>query len=108
MRPATTLLMAALLVVAASANELTSKSTGADYALASEEEQEGYAYVISARVNKTRSDMAVDGQDIDGCLRGMLVEVEEGREAAEAHLAQTKLSHLAQQCAEMLNQPPGE
>jgi hypothetical protein len=47
--------------------------------------------------------MAVDGQDIDGCLRGMLVEFEEGHEAARERLTGTNLQELAVRCAVMVN-----
>jgi hypothetical protein len=95
-----------LLATPAMAIELDSTSTGADYIQASEGEQEAYAFFIATRLNKTRNDMEVDGQAIDGCLRGMLIEVEEGQEAAHVQLAHRRLHELAEQCAVTVNQPP--
>ena len=83
--------------------KLDSMSTGADYMHASVSEQENYAYIIATRLNKTRADMAVDGQDIDGCLRGMLIGFEEGQEAAHVRLTRTNLQELAVRCAVMVN-----
>ena len=101
MKPTTPLLLWLVLATPAIAIELDSTSTGADYMQASVSEQEGYAYFIATRLNKTRADMAVDGQDIDGCLRGMLIEVEEGQEAAHVRLTRTNLQELAVRCAVM-------
>ena len=81
MKPTTPPLLWLLLTTPAMA-KLDSMSTGADYMRASVSEQENYAYVIATRLNKTRVDMTVDGQDIDGCLRGMLIEFEERQEAS--------------------------
>ena len=83
--------------------KLDSMSTGADYIHASVSEQENYAYVIAKRLNKTSVDMAVDGQDIDGCLRGMLIGFEEAQEAAHVRLTRTNLQELAVRCAVMVN-----
>jgi hypothetical protein len=78
-------------------------STGADYMRASVSEQENYAYVIATRLNKARADMAVDGRDIDGCLRGMLIGFEKEQKATHVRLTRTNLQELAVRCAFMVN-----